>query len=87
MKIVVCMKQVPATTSEKRYGADFRLERSASESIINPLDEYAIEQALRLADDGKVESVGVPVDGSRAGAGSPAPSARHGRRRGVPGDR
>jgi len=57
VKIVVCMKQVPATTSEKRYGADFRLERSASESIINPLDEYAIEQALRLADDGKVESV------------------------------
>ena len=57
MKIVVCMKQVPATTSEKRYGADFRLERSASESIINPLDEYAIEQALRLADDGKVDSV------------------------------
>lgn len=57
MKIVVCMKQVPATTSEKRYGADFRLERSASESIINPLDEYAIEQALRLADDGKVDGV------------------------------
>ncbi len=57
MKIVVCMKQVPATTSEKRYGPDFRLERTASESIINPLDEYAIEQALRLADDGKVDSV------------------------------
>jgi electron transfer flavoprotein beta subunit len=57
VKIVVCMKQVPATTSEKRYGADLRLERTASESIINPLDEYAIEQALRLADDGKVESV------------------------------
>ncbi|MDQ2933584.1 MAG: electron transfer flavoprotein subunit beta/FixA family protein [Chloroflexota bacterium] len=51
------MKQVPATTAEKRYGADLRLERTASESIINPLDEYAIEQALRLADDGKVESV------------------------------
>jgi hypothetical protein len=57
VKIVVCMKQVPATTAEKRYGADLRLERTASESIINPLDEYAIEQALRLADDGKVESV------------------------------
>jgi electron transfer flavoprotein beta subunit len=57
VKIVVCMKHVPATTAEKRYGADFRLERTASESIINPLDEYAIEQALRLVDDGKVESV------------------------------
>jgi electron transfer flavoprotein beta subunit len=57
VKIVVCMKQVPATTAEKRYGADLRLERTASESIINPLDEYAIEQALRLVDDGKVESI------------------------------
>jgi electron transfer flavoprotein beta subunit len=57
VKIVVCMKQVPATTSEKRYTSDLRLERTATESIINPLDEYAIEQALRLVDDGKVDSV------------------------------
>ncbi len=57
MKIVVTVKQVPATTAEKRYTADFRLDRAASESIINPLDEYAIEQALRLQDDGAVESV------------------------------
>jgi electron transfer flavoprotein beta subunit len=58
MKIVVCVKQVPAATAEKRYTADFRLDRAASESVINPLDEYAIEQALRLADAGAVESVG-----------------------------
>jgi electron transfer flavoprotein beta subunit len=57
MKIVVCVKQVPATTAEKRYTSDLRLDRSAAESVINPLDEYAIEQALRLADAGAVESV------------------------------
>jgi len=56
-KIVVCVKQVPATGADKRYTDDFRLDRAAVEAIINPLDEYAIEQALRLADDGKVESV------------------------------
>ncbi|HEX2193859.1 MAG TPA: electron transfer flavoprotein subunit beta/FixA family protein [Candidatus Limnocylindria bacterium] len=57
MKIVVCVKQVPATTAEKRYTADYRLDRAAAESVINPLDEYAIEQALRLTENGAAESV------------------------------
>ena len=57
MKIVVCVKQVPATTAEKRYTSDFRLDRTSAESVINPLDEYAIEQALRLQEAGTVESV------------------------------
>ena len=57
MKIVVCVKQVPATTAEKRYTPDFRLDRTSAESVINPLDEYAIEQALRLQEAGTVESV------------------------------
>lgn len=56
MKIVVCIKQVPATTAEKRYEPDLTLDRSV-ESVINPLDEYAIEQALRLADAGVVDQV------------------------------
>ena len=46
--IIVCIKQVPATTAEKRYTDDLRLDRAAAEAVINPLDEYAIEQALRL---------------------------------------
>ncbi|HUF06289.1 MAG TPA: electron transfer flavoprotein subunit beta/FixA family protein [Candidatus Binatia bacterium] len=57
MKIVVCIKQVPATGADKRYTDDLRLDREGVEAIINPLDEYAIEQALRLVDDGTVESV------------------------------
>jgi electron transfer flavoprotein beta subunit len=57
VKIVVCIKQVPATTAEKRYTADLRLDRAATESVINPLDEYAIEQALRLQESGAAESV------------------------------
>ena len=57
MKIVVCIKQVPATGADKRYTDDLRLDRAAAEAIINPLDEYAVEQALRLADAGSVESV------------------------------
>ena len=57
MKIVVCLKQVPATGADKRYTDDLRLDRAAAETIINPLDEYAIEQALRLADAGAVDGV------------------------------
>jgi electron transfer flavoprotein beta subunit len=57
MKIVVTVKQVPATGADKRYTDDLRLDRASVEAIINPLDEYAIEQALRLADAGAVDSV------------------------------
>jgi electron transfer flavoprotein beta subunit len=57
VKIVVTVKQVPATTADKRYTADLRLDRASAESVINPLDEYAIEQALRLQESGAVEQV------------------------------
>ena len=57
MKIVVCIKQVPATGADKRYTDDLTLDRAGVEAIINPLDEYAIEQALRLVDDGTAETV------------------------------
>ncbi|MDP9271855.1 MAG: electron transfer flavoprotein subunit beta/FixA family protein [Chloroflexota bacterium] len=58
MKLVVCIKQVPATTAEKRYTSDFRLDRASTEAVINPLDEYAIEQALRLQEAGAVDTIG-----------------------------
>jgi electron transfer flavoprotein beta subunit len=48
LNIVVCVKQVPDTTAKKELGPDFRLERAAVESVVNPFDEYAIEEALRL---------------------------------------
>jgi electron transfer flavoprotein beta subunit len=57
MKIVVCVKQVPATTAEKRYTSELRLDRGATEAVINPLDEYAIEQALRLKEGSVVDEV------------------------------
>jgi electron transfer flavoprotein beta subunit len=58
VRIVVCIKQVPSTTAEKRYEPDGTLDRDSVEAIINPLDEYAIEMALRLAEAGKVDQVG-----------------------------
>jgi electron transfer flavoprotein beta subunit len=49
MKIVVCVKQVPDTWSEKRLDpADQTLDRAAAEGVIDELDTYAVEEALRL---------------------------------------
>jgi electron transfer flavoprotein beta subunit len=47
VKIVVCMKETPSTTAEKRFGSDMRLERRKEDAIINPFDEYTIEEGLR----------------------------------------
>ncbi|MDQ3929512.1 MAG: electron transfer flavoprotein subunit beta, partial [Chloroflexota bacterium] len=48
MNIVVCMKSVPDTTAEKRLLPDGTLDRASVPAIINPWDEYAIEEALRI---------------------------------------
>ena len=48
MNIVVCVKQVPDTAAEKKLDADLRLDRKSVENILNPQDEYAIEEALRI---------------------------------------
>jgi electron transfer flavoprotein beta subunit len=51
MNIVVCMKQVPDTGVERTLRAsDARLDRAAADGLINELDEYAIEEGLRLAE-------------------------------------
>lgn len=48
MKIVVCVKQVLDTTAEKRLNPELYLDRSGAEAILNPFDEYAVEEGLRL---------------------------------------
>ena len=50
MNIVVLVKQVPDTESERRLvpGAG-TLDRAAADGLINELDEYAIEEGLRIA--------------------------------------
>ncbi|MFH1519395.1 MAG: electron transfer flavoprotein subunit beta/FixA family protein [Candidatus Omnitrophota bacterium] len=48
MKIVVCIKQVPDTTDVKINPETNTLIREGVDSIINPFDMYAIEEAVRL---------------------------------------
>ena len=48
MNIVVCIKQVPETTSVKINSDTNTLIREGTKSIINPFDMYAIEEGLRM---------------------------------------
>jgi electron transfer flavoprotein beta subunit len=49
MNIVVCVKQVPDTESPRKLKSDDKtLDRGAADGVINELDEYAIEEALRI---------------------------------------
>jgi electron transfer flavoprotein beta subunit len=51
MNIVVCVKQVPDTAVERTLRpGDATLDRESVDGLINELDEYAIEEALRIAE-------------------------------------
>ncbi len=51
MNIVVCVKQVPDTWSERTLReSDATLDRDAADALINELDEFAIEEGLRQAE-------------------------------------
>jgi electron transfer flavoprotein beta subunit len=48
MNIIVCIKQVPETSNVRMDEATGTMVRQGVESIVNPLDLYGIEAALRL---------------------------------------
>lgn len=52
MRIVVPIKQVPETSGVRMDEATGTLLREGAEAIVNPLDLYAIETALRLCGEG-----------------------------------
>lgn len=48
MRFIVCLKQVPNTTEIKIDPQTNTLVREGVESILNPFDAYAVEEAVRL---------------------------------------
>ena len=49
MNVAVCVKRVPATDTRIRVAADGRsLEPQGVEFVLNPYDEFALEEGLRL---------------------------------------
>lgn len=63
MEILVCVKRVP-NTGQTSVESDGTLSSAGAQYILNPYDEYAVEQALQIKDKvgGKVTvlSMGVP---------------------------
>jgi electron transfer flavoprotein beta subunit len=67
MKIAVCVKQVPDTWAEKKLrDDDSTLDREAADGVMNELDEYAVEEALRITEADSGEVVVVTMGPERA---------------------
>lgn len=51
MKILVCVKQVPDTETKIKIGADnSSIDTTGIKWVVNPYDEYAIEEAIKTRD-------------------------------------
>jgi electron transfer flavoprotein alpha/beta subunit len=50
MKIIVCVKQVPDASEVRLDPVTNTLAREGVESIMNPYDQYALEEAVRLVE-------------------------------------
>ncbi|MFF4172554.1 electron transfer flavoprotein subunit beta/FixA family protein [Streptomyces sp. NPDC001744] len=68
LKIAVCVKYVPDATGDRGFADDLTTDREAVDGLLSELDEYAVEQALRIqeeADDAEVTVVTVGPDDAR----------------------
>lgn len=60
MNIAVCVKQVPATESKIKPAADGKeIDRTSLSYIVNPYDEFGVEEALRIKERFKAGQVTV----------------------------
>jgi electron transfer flavoprotein beta subunit len=57
MKVAVLVKYVPEPTASWSFAADNTLDRAAVDGRLSELDEYAVEQAVRLKESGVADEV------------------------------
>ena len=68
MNIVVLVKQVPDTWAERRLSeSDKTLDRDSVDAVMNEIDEYAVEEALRLKEAHGGEVTVLTMGPDRAG--------------------
>lgn len=60
-KIVVAVKYVPDATADRTFEADGTVDRDGVDGLLSELDEYAVEQALQIAERGDAEITAVTV--------------------------
>jgi electron transfer flavoprotein beta subunit len=59
MHVVICVKQVPDTETKIRV-KDGQVDHSETKYVVNPYDEYAVEEGLRIRErlgEGKITLV------------------------------
>lgn len=65
MRIIVCIKQVPSTNEVRLHPIHNTIMRDGRQSVINPFDTYAIEQAVQIKEEQRGEviaiSMGIPA--------------------------
>ncbi|WP_329587970.1 electron transfer flavoprotein subunit beta/FixA family protein [Streptomyces sp. NBC_01005] len=50
LRIVVCVKYVPDATGDRHFADDLTVDREDVDGLLSELDEYAVEQALQIAE-------------------------------------
>lgn len=70
MRVVVLVKHVPCTLRGMTFGADHTLDRAARPGQLNEVDEYAIDQALRIARRRRDVHITAVTMGPQAAAGA-----------------
>ncbi|MGH3506494.1 MAG: electron transfer flavoprotein subunit beta/FixA family protein [Nocardioidaceae bacterium] len=68
MKIVVCVKYVPDATADRKFNSDNTVDRVGVDGLLSELDEYAVEQALRIKESGDAEVVALTIGPEEARA-------------------
>jgi electron transfer flavoprotein beta subunit len=64
MKLVVCINHVPDTTARINVGSDGKsIDKTGVGFIINPYDEFAVEECLRLKEKNGGEVIAVSLGG------------------------
>ena len=51
LRIIVCVKYVPDATGDRHFADDLTVDRDDVDGLLSELDEYAVEQALQIADE------------------------------------
>ncbi|MBL1120144.1 electron transfer flavoprotein subunit beta/FixA family protein [Streptomyces sp. 110] len=62
LRIVVCVEYVPDATADRHFSEDLTVDRDDTDGLLSELDEYAVDQALRVREaDPSTEITAVTV--------------------------
>ncbi|MFK5633202.1 MULTISPECIES: electron transfer flavoprotein subunit beta/FixA family protein [unclassified Ornithinimicrobium] len=82
MNIVVCVKYVPDAQGDRTFEADHTTDREGVDGLLSELDEYAVEEALKIVEAGEGE-VTVLTMGPADAVGAVKKSLQMGAHKGV----